>query len=101
MRTCLVTGGAGFVGSHLVEALVEGGWRVRVLDDLSTGRRAHVEGSAGVTLHVGDAADRAVVADAIAGCVRVYHLAALVGVARVMAARSTVSSAGRAGLPDT
>ncbi|HBZ97713.1 MAG TPA: hypothetical protein DEO57_07695, partial [Phycisphaerales bacterium] len=40
----LVTGGAGFIGSHLVHRLVELGARVRILDDLSTGRTANIEG---------------------------------------------------------
>lgn len=47
-RRALVTGGAGFVGSHLVDALLAAGWSVAVLDDLSTGRRENVPG--GVTL---------------------------------------------------
>ncbi len=38
MRYCLVTGGAGFIGSHLVEQLLGNGWNVRVLDNLSTGK---------------------------------------------------------------
>src|SRR3990172_13257706 len=51
----LVTGGAGFIGSHLVDALVETGHRVRVLDDLSTGRRENLNSSA--DLRVGSVAD--------------------------------------------
>ena len=47
MRYCLVTGGAGFIGSHLVEQLLGAGWNVRVLDNLSTGTKenlSHLEG---------------------------------------------------------
>ena len=43
MALCLVTGGCGFIGSHLTEALIERGHRVRVLDDLSTGRSENLE----------------------------------------------------------
>jgi len=43
MRFALVTGGAGFIGSHLVDRLVSDGWRVRVLDNFSSGRMENVE----------------------------------------------------------
>lgn len=74
---CLVTGGAGFIGSHLVEALTAAGRRVRVLDDLSSGldgNLAHV--SPAPELIAGDIADAEVVAKAVAGCEVVFHLAA-------------------------
>lgn len=80
MGLWLVTGGAGFIGSHLVEALLARGERVRVLDDLSTGSRANVP--AGVELLVGDVADAALVRQALAGVSGCFHLAAVASVQR-------------------
>lgn len=77
MGLCLVTGGAGFIGSHLVDALLAEGWQVRVLDDLSTGKPenlAHVQSR--VELIVGDLCSRDTCARAAAGCEAVFHLAA-------------------------
>src|SRR5690242_19715885 len=79
----LVTGGAGFIGSHLVEALVARGDRVRVLDDLSTGRRDNV--ADGAELVEGSVADEGAVARAVAGVEVVFHLGALGAVARSVA----------------
>ena len=76
----LVTGGAGFIGSHLVDRLRSRGHRVTVLDDLSTGRRENLGRDPGVDLHVGGIEDQAAVARAIEGCDLVFHLAAAVGV---------------------
>ncbi len=76
----LVTGGAGFIGSHLVDALLAAGHCVRVLDDLSTGHRDNLDPRA--ELIVGDVADRATVAEALAGVNGVFHLAAVASVAR-------------------
>jgi len=79
----LVTGGAGFIGSHLAEELLDCGWRVRVLDDLSTGRRAnlaHLNGRAGLTFFQGSATDRALMARLVPESDVVFHLAAAVGV---------------------
>jgi UDP-glucose 4-epimerase len=82
-RAVLVTGGAGFIGSHLVERLVHDGHRVRVFDDLSTGRPASLEAVAGdVELRAGDVRDRDAVAAAVAGMEAVFHLAALPSVPR-------------------
>jgi UDP-glucose 4-epimerase len=77
----LVTGGAGFIGSHLVESLVAAGQRVRVLDDLSSGLRENLPGP-GVELIEGSVVDPRVVEKAVEGCEVVYHLAAIASVAR-------------------
>lgn len=79
MRT-LVTGGAGFIGSNLAEALVARGDEVVVLDNLSTGRFENLPG--GVELIEGDIADPTAVAKAVAGCEVVFHQGALGSVAR-------------------
>lgn len=79
--TALVTGGAGFIGSHLVEALLAGGCRVSVLDDLSSGNEGNLPASAGHLRFIrGDIRDPATVADAVGGCEAVFHLAAVVSV---------------------
>jgi nucleoside-diphosphate-sugar epimerase len=79
----LVTGGAGFIGSHLVDALVERRARVRVLDDLSSGNLANLEhhGDA-VELQRGDVRDVEACRGACSGLQWVFHLAALVSVPR-------------------
>jgi UDP-glucose 4-epimerase len=79
----LVTGGAGFIGSHLVDDLVRRGRRIRVLDDFSTGRRENLahHGSA-VEVVEGTLTDPAAVDRAVAGATVVYHLGALASVAR-------------------
>ena len=79
MRTVLVTGGAGFIGSHLVQSLCARGDQVRVLDDLSTGRKQNLEGL-DVELCVGDLRDQGAVQEAVAGVELVFHLAAMVSV---------------------
>jgi len=73
--TVLVTGGAGFIGSHLVAALVERGQRVRVLDNLSYGRREWLHDAA--ELVVGDIQDLETCRRACADCNAVFHLAAM------------------------
>lgn len=76
----LVTGGAGFIGHHLVMGLVALGHEVVVLDDLSTGRRARLPGAARVV--EGDLRQRAAVAEALRNCEVVFHLAAIASVAK-------------------
>lgn len=74
----LVTGGAGFIGSHLVDRLVADGRPVTVLDDFSTGQRANLQAAmaAGdVRIVEGSILDHCVVEDAVADCNQVYHLA--------------------------
>lgn len=83
MARSLVTGGAGFIGSHLVEALVERGGEVVVLDDLSTGKRANLAAVSGrIEFHDGSVSDPAAAARACAGVDVVYHQAALASVPR-------------------
>ncbi len=78
--TYLVTGGAGFIGSHLCEALLDRGDQVRVLDDLSTGQRENL--AAAVELIEGDIADTAAVRRAVEGVSGCFHLAATASVDR-------------------
>jgi len=83
----LVTGGAGFIGSHLVDRLLEEGHRVTVLDNLSTGRVeniAHHLGDDRFRLVVGSILDEATLEPLVQQADQVYHLAALVGVKRVV-----------------
>jgi UDP-N-acetylglucosamine/UDP-N-acetyl-alpha-D-glucosaminouronate 4-epimerase len=90
MRSVLVTGGAGFIGSHLVDQLLEGGAAVRVLDNLSGGSLANLQAAAerharpGGTLNgsrleviIGDVRDRELLRTALCGVKYVFHLAAL------------------------
>lgn len=82
-RWVLVTGGGGFIGSHLVDALLAGGARVRVLDNFSTGFRRNLPAS-GCELVEGDLRDRDACRRAVAGCELVLHQAALGSVPRSM-----------------
>jgi len=80
---CLVTGGAGFIGSHLVEALTARGSRVRVFDNFSTGLRDNLAGvRPAPEIVAGDLADAAALETALAGVRTAYHLAALASVQR-------------------
>ncbi|MCF6783838.1 NAD-dependent epimerase/dehydratase family protein [Stutzerimonas stutzeri] len=76
----LVTGGAGFIGSNLVDALLARGYSVRVLDNLSTGKRSNLPADKRVELIKGDVADAQVVRSALQGCSAVVHLAAVASV---------------------
>ena len=77
----LVTGGAGFIGSNLVDALLAKGHAVRILDDMSTGKRCNLPmDNPKVELIEGDVADAALVARVMAGCSAVVHLAAVASV---------------------
>jgi UDP-glucose 4-epimerase len=74
MRSVLVTGGAGFIGSHVADALLARGDAVAVVDDLSSGRRANVPAAARFVQ--GDLAEAGVAEDALEGCDSVVHCAA-------------------------
>ena len=80
MARYLVTGGCGFIGSHLAEALLANGDEVRILDNLSIGCRDNAPGDA--DLIVGDVADPVAVQQAIAGTDGVFHLAAIAAIER-------------------
>ncbi len=78
-KRVLVTGGASFIGSHLVEALVERGARVRVVDNLSSGRLENIQAhlsNGQVEFRQGDLHDPAVAVDVVQGMKVVFHLAA-------------------------
>jgi UDP-glucose 4-epimerase len=88
LRT-LVTGGAGFIGSNLVDALLARGDNVAVVDDLSTGRRSNLDGALerGATLHHADVRESATVREIVAGerPAVIFHLAAHIDVRRSVA----------------
>src|SRR5579871_4192839 len=80
MTTWLVTGGAGFIGSHLCQALLRQGDRVRVLDDFSTGKRDNLPPE--IELIEGDVAEPVAVRQAVDGIDGCFHLAAIASVER-------------------
>jgi UDP-glucose 4-epimerase len=83
MAIHLITGGAGFIGSHLADYLLQRGETVVVIDNLSTGRYSnieHLEGRAGFACYVEDIRHETLVDELIRQCDRIYHLAASVGV---------------------
>jgi UDP-glucose 4-epimerase len=80
-----ITGGAGFIGSHLADALITRGDTVTILDNMSTGSQAniaHLEGK--ITIHTGDIRDAALVEKLIADSDIVFHMAAALGVKNIM-----------------
>ena len=89
----LVTGGAGFIGSHLVDALLTAGYDVRVLDDFSTGKQENLRGAEALAaahgghfqLIAGDVRSEFKMRDAVDGCAAVCHLAAAASVTRSLA----------------
>ena len=83
----LITGGAGFIGSHLVDACIQRGDQVSVIDDLSTGSRqnlAHLEGHPNFAFTLDDVRNQTVVGALVDDCDVVFHLAAAVGVRLVV-----------------
>jgi nucleoside-diphosphate-sugar epimerase len=82
MANYLVTGGAGFIGSHLAEELLRRGHRVRIADSLITGKRANLAGLTGAEFLEGDLADLPFAAQAVAGVDYVLHQAAIPSVPR-------------------
>lgn len=83
MAKCLVTGGAGFIGSYLTELLLSQGHEVVVLDDLSTGRATNLDGVVdhpNLTIKTGSITDSVLLGEVVHGIEVIYHLAAAVGV---------------------
>jgi UDP-glucose 4-epimerase len=83
----LITGGAGFIGSHLADKLIKGGHEITIIDDLSTGRYsniAHLEGEKGVTVIIDTVLNARLMEGLIRDHDRVFHLASAVGVKLIM-----------------
>jgi UDP-glucose 4-epimerase len=83
MGAHLITGGAGFIGSHLADYLLQRGQEVVIIDNLTTGRYSnieHLEGKAGLRVYIEDVRHDSLTDELIRECDRVYHLAASVGV---------------------
>ncbi|MBA3948766.1 MAG: SDR family oxidoreductase [Acidobacteria bacterium] len=93
MRSVLVTGGAGFIGSHIAAALLARGDRVRVADNLSTGYRHNLDAAAGAEFFEGDLADPAFAARAVDGVDLVFHQAAIPSVPRSVKDPATTNRA--------
>src|SRR5262245_59408184 len=89
----LVTGGAGFIGSHLVEEVVRRGRPVRVLDDFSTWLRSNIAHLRSAEVIEGSLTEAATMARAVKGVGVVYHLGALASVARSVEAPTATHAA--------
>ncbi|MDY6789641.1 MAG: SDR family oxidoreductase [Thermodesulfobacteriota bacterium] len=80
-KKALVTGGAGFIGSHLADALVSAGWQVSVIDNLSTGKLSNLEQVRDkISFYKGDILDEVVLQKAVKNCDVIFHQAAIVSV---------------------
>ena len=87
MATHLITGGAGFIGSHLADYLLDRGEKVTVIDNLTTGRYSniqHLEGRSGFQVYIEDIRHETLIDELIRQSDRIYHLAASVGVRLVI-----------------
>ncbi len=82
VKTVLVTGGCGFIGCHIVAGLVQEGYKIRVLDNLSTGKLENLDSidKKDVEVCIGDVTDLSTLKAAIDGCEYVFHQAAVVSV---------------------
>ncbi len=85
MAKCLVTGGAGFIGSHIVEALLARGDEVTILDNFSSGKRGNLPSSKHLHLIEGDVSDPKAAASAVKGIEVVFHEAAMGSVSQSIA----------------
>ena len=83
MATHLITGGAGFIGSHLADYLLDRGEKVIVIDNLTTGKYSnieHLEGRSGFQCYIDDIRNETLIDELVRHADRIYHLAASVGV---------------------
>jgi nucleoside-diphosphate-sugar epimerase len=97
MTSYLVTGGAGFIGSHLAEELVRRGHRVRVVDSLITGKRRNLDHIPSIEFHEGDLAEPGVAERAVQGMDYVLHQAAIPSVPRSITDPATSNRANITG----
>ncbi|MDD4159957.1 MAG: SDR family NAD(P)-dependent oxidoreductase [Synergistaceae bacterium] len=82
-RSALITGGAGFIGSHMADELISDGWKVTVLDNLTTGKREnleHLSGNSYFSFIKGDVSDKGLIKELLEGTDAVFHFAAMVSV---------------------